>query len=87
MIDLRIQRIQMIAKTFGRSGAGISSRHERALRDNGTIWNRAIGSRSHPSKSMAPATSAAPLSTTRKTTSAKPRNAATISEVEMAMLP
>jgi hypothetical protein len=36
---------------------------------------------------MARATSLAPLSTTRKTASEKPKNAATISEVEMALLP
>ena len=86
MIDSRIQRIEMIANTFGRSDAGINSRHERALRDKGTIWNRVIGSRSQPSKSMARATSAAPLSTMRKTTNEKPKNAATISEVLMALL-
>jgi hypothetical protein len=36
---------------------------------------------------MARATSAAPLSTTRNTTNKKPKNAATISQVEMALLP
>jgi hypothetical protein len=36
---------------------------------------------------MAAATSAAPLWTIRKTTSRKPRNAATISDVEMIWLP
>jgi hypothetical protein len=36
---------------------------------------------------MADATSAAPLPTTRKTTSRKPINAATISEVDMTCLP
>ena len=36
---------------------------------------------------MAAATSLAPLWMTRKTTSRKPRNAATISEVEMTWLP
>jgi hypothetical protein len=36
---------------------------------------------------MARATSAAPLSTIRKTASEKPKNAAAMSEVEMALLP
>ena len=46
-----------------------------------------IGASHQPSASMAEATSAAPLWMMRKTTSRKPRNAATMSEAEMAGSP
>ena len=46
-----------------------------------------IGASHQPRASMAEATSAAPLWMIRKTTSRKPRNAATISEVEIAVAP
>jgi hypothetical protein len=51
------------------------------------IWNNVIGMSHQPSASIAEATSAAPLWTIRKTTSRKPRQAATMSDAEMIWLP
>src|ERR1700749_4591902 len=87
LTDSRIQRIHRKLDWRGRFAGGNSSRQETASKYNGMIWNRVIGMSHQPSASIAEATSAAPLWTTRKTTSRKPKRAAKTSDVEMIWLP
>src|SRR5262249_37749865 len=83
LIDSRIQRIQVTLTTPGRFAGGNSSRHERAERSIGTIWEAAIGMSHQPMTSMALATSPAPLYAIKQMTSAKPKRPAMMNETVM----
>jgi len=53
LMDSRIQRIQIAVTASRRLADGISSRHDRALKVNGTRWNSVIGISHQPTVSIA----------------------------------